>query len=1231
MSSKFKLVSDFKPTGDQPEAIEKLVEGLRKGYKHQTLLGATGTGKSLDGAEPVLVYERRGEMLIPRIMPIGELVDRAIDMSPRLEVSNGTVVAYSGPDGHTFYALSFAPNGEITLKPVVAFIRHLAPKYMYRVTTACGREATITGDHNLWVLRDGQLTLVPTSEIRVGDYIPLPLQIPGPECPLAHLDLLHLLEDSGLFVDANVPVRAAIRQEGRPTITKALGAFYRSPGSKLYAILNNKRNARFPIPVLRRFLNNTNGLYGCWDPTECQIFGKADRCALPLELPLTAELLRLMGFYLAEGNGQSDSGYFIWANRSLVMRDAFEHILSRLGIPFTVRPSSDYQVSSTALARLLSGQMGATASEKHLPPFWPQLDNEQLATLLRAYFDGDGWVERSSAVCCVTASRQLASDLAYALQRFGIWARIRRVWKKASNSPHQGAWYWQVTISGQDNLRAFHQHIGFSLDRKAQALERQLQRSAHSNVDAIPGCGSRLKRLREGLGLSNKALARATGLSRAAILFFEQGKRNPLRATLEKILDSLKEIAEQQKHRDTDWWQEWQYLQGLLAVRWSPVQTVESVAYDKPYVYDISVADNETFLAGFGGLFVHNTYVMAQIIERVQRPTLVICHNKTLAAQLYAEFREFFPHNAVEYFVSYYDYYQPEAYIPQTDTYIEKDASINEEIDRLRLAATSALFSRRDVIIVASVSCIYGIGSPEEYGRVVLRLRRGENRRRNKVLRHLVDIFYERNDLEVGRGRFRVRGDTLELMPAYGNTIYRVEFWGDEIDRITEVDPITGQVLREHQSIEVYPAKHFITPQDKLEKALRDIEAELEERLAELKAQGKLLEAQRLEQRTRYDLEMLREVGYCAGIENYSRHLAQRPPGTPPWTLLDYFPDDYLMFVDESHMTIPQIRGMYHGDRTRKQTLIEYGFRLPSALDNRPLTFEEFEERINQVIYTSATPGPYELEKSAQVVEQIIRPTGLVDPEVIVRPTEGQIEDLLHEIDRRVKRGERVLVTTLTKRMAEDLSDYLMEMGVKVHYLHSEIQTIERVEILRDLRLGVYDVVVGINLLREGLDLPEVSLVAILDADKEGFLRSETALIQTIGRAARHVNGQVIMYADTITRSMQRAIDETNRRRAKQIAYNKAHGIVPQSIVKEVRDLTDRVRTVREERVEYRVSPEIPKDELHRLIKDLEKQMKAAAQALEFEKAALLRDQIFELRRLLEEDESVPAWKRKEL
>jgi len=608
------------------------------------------------------------------------------------------------------------------------------------------------------------------------------------------------------------------------------------------------------------------------------------------------------------------------------------------------------------------------------------------------------------------------------------------------------------------------------------------------------------------------------------------------------------------------------------------------------------------------------TFTMANVIERIQRPTLVICHNKTLAAQLATEFKEFFPENAVEYFVSYYDYYQPEAYIPSTDLYIEKETDINEEIDKLRHAATMSLFTRRDVVIIASVSCIYSLGAPEEYHGFALTIERDKHYKRDKLIRHLVDMQYERNDYDFTRGKFRIRGDTLEIQPAYQETALRIEFWGDEIERIVEVDTLTGEVLAHREQVDIYPAKHFVTSHEKLLAAIEDIKVELEERLKELRSQGKLLEAQRLEARTNYDIEMLQEVGYCTGVENYSRHLQRRAPGSTPWTLLDYFPDDFLLFIDESHMTLPQIRGMYHGDISRKQTLVDYGFRLPSALDNRPLNFAEFNKHINQVIYVSATPKPYEYERSQQIVEQLVRPTGLLEPTVEVKPVKGQIDDLIYQIKSRVARGERCLVTTLTKRMAEELSDYLREMEIKTHYLHSEVETLERVEILRDLRLGVYDVVVGINLLREGLDLPEVSLVAILDADKEGYLRSEEALIQTMGRAARHLNAHVIMYADTVTQSMQEAIEETGRRRQVQEAYNKEHGITPQGIRKAIKDITERVQAVAETRVPYAVTP-ISKEEMAQLIKQLESQMKAAAKNLEFEKAAMIRDRIIELRK----------------
>ena len=614
------------------------------------------------------------------------------------------------------------------------------------------------------------------------------------------------------------------------------------------------------------------------------------------------------------------------------------------------------------------------------------------------------------------------------------------------------------------------------------------------------------------------------------------------------------------------------------------------------------------------------TVTMAQVIADAGRPALILAHNKTLAAQLYGEFREFFPKNSIEYFVSYYDYYQPEAYVARSDTYIEKDSSRNEEIDKMRHGATRALFERRDVIIVASISCIYGLGAPVDYGSVTVRLVKGERTRRDTVLRHLVDIQYERNDQNFVRGKFRVRGDTLEIHPAYEDLAVRVEFFGDTVERITELDPLTGEVLAERDRVDIYPARHFVTPREKLFEAIADIEAELVVRVKELNDRGRLLEAQRLLQRTNFDLEMLRETGTCAGVENYSRHLARRPAGSRPWTLLDYFPPDFLMFVDESHISLPQARGMHAGDKARKDILVEYGFRLPSALDNRPLTFAEFEQRLDQTIFVSATPGPYELGRTPVPVEQIIRPTGLVDPEIDIRPTEGQIDDLLAEIHLRVERGQRSLVTTITKKMAEDLADYLREMGVKVHYLHSEIETIERVEILRDLRLGIYDVVVGVNLLREGIDLPEVTLVAILDADKEGYLRSEGSLIQVIGRAARHVEGRVVMYADRRTDSMDRAIRETDRRRAVQVAYNREHGIEPTTVVKAIREIGMRLRQAAETEGRYErggrpiAAGGIPKDELVRLVKELERDMKQAAKDLEFERAATLRDEVVELR-----------------
>ena len=615
------------------------------------------------------------------------------------------------------------------------------------------------------------------------------------------------------------------------------------------------------------------------------------------------------------------------------------------------------------------------------------------------------------------------------------------------------------------------------------------------------------------------------------------------------------------------------------------------------------------------------TFTMANVIQQLQKPTLVIAHNKTLAAQLYGEFKEMFPDNAVEYFVSYYDYYQPEAYVPSSDTYIAKDSSVNEEIDKLRLSATAALIERRDVIVIASVSCIYGLGEPENFEQMMVSLRPGMEKDRDEVLRQLIDIQYDRNDMDFKRGTFRVRGDTVEIVPAdRGDTAIRVEFFGDEIDRISEIDMLTGEVKNTLNHIAIFPASHYVVPKERMEKAIRNIEIELEEQVKYFKSEGKLLEAQRIAERTNFDIEMMRETGFCSGIENYSRHLAGLAPGQPPNTLMDYFPDDFIIMIDESHKTVPQIGGMYHGDQSRKRTLVEYGFRLPSALDNRPLSFDEFESKIDQVMFVSATPGKYEEEHELLRAEQVIRPTGLLDPEVEVRPVEGQIDDLIGEVNKEIANKHKILITTLTKRMAEDLTDYMRELGIRVRYLHSDIDTLERTEIVRDMRLDVFDVLVGINLLREGLDIPEITLVAILDADKEGFLRSETSLIQTIGRAARNAEGHVIMYADTITDSMRAALDETQRRREVQMAYNEEHGITPKTIQKAVRDLIAVSKKVAVSEVQMEKDPEsMSEKELEKLIKELEKQMKKAAADLNFEAAAELRDKLIELKKTLQE------------
>lgn len=1053
----FKLVSTFQPRGDQPKAIAELVQGVKKGLKHQVLLGVTGSGKSLPPDEPIWVYQATEEGLVPALTSIGPFVDQLMRERPVLVSHDDTETVLLPESGvSSYYTLSLNPQTlESEIRPVQAVHRHRAPSTLWTVKSACGRSVRVTGDHNLWVLRDGHLHLLETQKLQVGDYLPLPQSLPASE-------------------------------DGLDT----------------------------------------------------------DLCA-----------------------------------------------------------------------RLLAQWCGAQTQQKRLPPFWPQLNHSQLALFLAAYFTSDGAVEWDK-VTVSTTSYPLAAELAYALTRFGIWAHIEEGGRCTLPSPPEDGPYYRLIIAGGDQLRRFADHINFLSERKRLQLDTLLRKEPPGNEQVIPVAGKEIRLLRMALNLSEQVLACYTGCTPSYLSLLESEEQKPSRDLLEKLIMTFE--SEVTKQEAWDLLEYIGHLKQLQAVHWSPVLSIVPEPSPCSWVYDLSIPENETFLAGFGGLFVHNTFTMAHTIAQVQKPTLVLAPNKTLAAQLYTEFRELFPENAVEYFVSYYDYYQPEAYIPTTDTYIEKDAAINDRIDKMRHSATRSLLERRDVIVVASVSCIYGLGSPKDYHNMLVLFQAQMEVPRDEILAKLVEIQYQRNDMDFHRGTFRIRGDVVDIFPAYEEEkAIRIEFFGDYVESISEIDPLRGETLRKLNKIAIYPGSHYVTSRENLLRAIKDIEAELEERLRELIAQNKLLEAQRLEQRTRFDIEMLKEMGYCQGIENYSRHLDGRKAGEPPWVLLNYFPPDFLLFIDESHVSIPQLGGMYRGDRSRKETLVEYGFRLPSALDNRPLNFEEFEHLVHQVIYVSATPGDYEIKKSkGRVVEQIIRPTGLMDPEIKVKPVRGQVDDLLEEIRKRVKRKERVLVTTLTKRMAEDLTEYYQDLGIKVKYLHSDIDTLQRHEIIRDLRLGKFDVLIGINLLREGLDIPEVSLVAILDADKEGYLRSERSLIQTIGRAARHVRGQVIMYCDTMTKSLQKAISETNRRREIQRAYNEAHGITPASVLKTISQSlyalyeADYVTApIAAEEEEVYLSTE----ELNKLIIRLKKEMKAAADKYDFEKAAEIRDRIFRL------------------
>jgi len=1215
----FKLESPFKPTGDQPQAIEKLTKNLKAGVRHQVLLGVTGSGKSVTGG--TLVFVKRGEEII--CQPIGQLIDGLFQKFAHkiLRLKENEILSTDQIEKEdnleTFSLNPITKQSE--WKPILQLIRHRSPKSLYRIQTTCGREITVTGDHNFWVLRDGEFILLPTNQIKKTDYLPLPLKIPELEKDLPYLDAFKVLEGENLYVDARPFISQVLLERSSREIIQVLGKHYVFPREKLYQIKSGVYHG-MPLIAISRVAQDLKINFSCEDINRAVIGSQIHHYTLPGKIPLTKEWLKLVGYYIAEGHGEPTSRFFsIAATKSTILKD-LKKILVKLGLPYRRRRShNDLQISSKIHTIFLSKLLGTNARSKKLPEFWPNFSRKQLAILLRAYFAGDGGVFLySREIIAPTASKQLASDLSFALLRFGIWSRVRRIWEKATNSPqHKGNYYWYLAVSGKENITRFKKYIGFELPEKQKRLDKLAKISNATNVDVIPKVGPIIKCIRKKLGIiPQRIFAERCKMSVGTLNAIEIGINSPRRETFKKIVKGFISFKKNSK--------ELNQLINLLSCKWSKIAEVKKVTPKEHYVYDFGVKDNETFLAGFGGMFVHNTFTMANVIDQIQKPTLIIEPNKALGAQVFQELKEFFPKNAIHYFISYYDYYQPEAYIPQSDTYIEKDAKINEEIDRLRHAAVQDLLTRKDIIIIASVSCIYNIGSPEDYQKVSLEIKPGQQIKRKDFISHLTSLQYQRNDIDFKPGTFRVRGNIVDIFLVTGKEILRIEFSGDEIDKIL-ISPagLNSPFSPVHRpSFILYPAHFWVTPQEKLNIAIENIKLELQEQSRKLKKGRKLLEAQRLKQRTNYDLEMIKETGYCHGIENYSRHLEFRKPGDPPFTLLDYFAysqhshknsqhSDYIIFIDESHQTLPQLRAMAVQDKARKRTLIEYGFRLPSAIDNRPLTYKEFEEKTNKIVYVSATPAEEEKKKALQqaqgrpkyIIEQLIRPTGLLEPSIEVRPVKNQVKDLIEEIKKRTKRKQRVLVLTLTKRLSEAVSDYLTENGIKTQWLHSEVKTLERPQILKNLREGKYDVLVGINLLREGLDLPEVALVAILDADKEGFLRSETTLIQTMGRVARHPEGQVILYADKITKSMKRAIEEVLRRRKIQQAYNKKHNIIPKPIIKEIREWP------------FGRKKEIASEFwLIRDIKLLEKEMKMAAKNFDFERAAEIRDLILRLR-----------------
>ena len=1121
----------------------------------------TGSGKSLEYTELILLKNKNREI---EKREIGEFVESQFKNPTK--IGNSEIQNISG-----YKILSFNnTNYKVEEKQVKQISRH-KEEFIYKIVLDDLSNIKVTKDHNCYRLKNCKLELCNTTDLKLGDYLPTSNFIPSPSRKINWVNLLEYNPKVKVYIGDLIQNF----DQDHKKILEILKEDHRSPKWKINQILNKTNDRGITISQLDKYLlslkldlKNVNKYV--------KIITKKQDVTSPL-IKIDHNFLFLLGLYIAEGITTND--YVLISNSNKHIQNICIEVFNSLGINFYRRNKNDIAYNSILLSNLLK-RFGHISFDKKIPNFIYDLSNEQLSFLLRGLFDGDGWVETNS-VLLLSASKELINDVKNLLLRFKITSRITT--KKIIRT------YYKLNISGKQNLIRFQKSISFTISYKKEKLSKTIKKNSNTNVDLLPNSSDFIKNIRKKHNLYQQDIAQIIGCNRSYISMIENNKRHPSK---EKMLKLAKWLINNDPSN--------YILLNLLNFNFKKIVKIQKIKNEHDHVYDLSIKDNENFMAGYGNIFVHNTFTMAHTIQQVQHPTLVMAHNKTLASQLYSEFKGFFPNNRVEYFVSYYDYYQPESYIPSRDLYIEKDADINPKIEQMRLSATASLLSRKDVIVVASVSAIYSAGNPKDYKKLSFEINKHAHISRNEIIEHLINMQYERNDLALQQGRFRVKGDVIDIVPAYSDNIIRIELFGDEIEKIKELNKVTGDVIDEFSYFYLFPAKHFVIPEEKRDYAIESIKQELEETLSNLD----MIESHRLKQRTLYDIEMIEETGFCKGIENYSRHFDRRKPGDKPFCLLDYFPPDFLMFIDESHRTIPQIHGMHRGDYSRKKSLIEYGFRLPSAFDNRPLTFHEFSKYMNNVIFVSATPGDYELEISDQVVEQIIRPTGLVDPEVEVHPIKGQIQDLIKKINHTIKNRNRVLVTTITKRLAEELSNYLSDHGIKTRYLHAEIDTLERSEIIRQLRLGEFDVLVGINLLREGLDIPEIGFIGILDADKEGFLRDHRSLIQIIGRAARNSTAKVTLYADRITDSMQKALDETMRRRNTQIAFNKKHNIIPQTIIKPVQEKTIEIKDIKH----------IPPSDIPKIIVDLEVEMKNASDVLDFERAIFLRDKIKQLR-----------------